>query len=187
VRPPHERWIDGKDVLLSIAPLNADDARRLLDTFVAYLGLARNARLLIFAADCDDGARTTLLRERDELDLHDHVELVGDSLPERYAAYRAAGIALALGRPLTFDAAVAPLWFDLPVVALPDPVVAELIEPCGIVVEPFGARRIAALARVVLAGGATRDAMLAEGRRVRARHAPWPSREPLPQPVTRTR
>ena len=31
MRPAHERWYDGKDVLLSIAPLGADEARRLLE------------------------------------------------------------------------------------------------------------------------------------------------------------
>jgi glycosyltransferase involved in cell wall biosynthesis len=172
VRPSHDRWLDGRDVLLSIAPLTAGDARRLLDVFVAYLGLARDARLLVFAADCDDGALATLTRERDELDLQREVVLVSSDRPERYAAYRSATVALAFGHGITVDAAVTPLWFDIPAVALADPIAGETIEACGLVVDEFDAQRIAALVRIVATDAALRAAMTAEGRRVRARHAP---------------
>lgn len=172
-RPAHERWSDGSHVLLSIAPLDATGVRRLLETFVAYLGRVRDARLLIFAADCTGAAREALLRERAELDLLDRVELAGESLAERYAAYRAASVALAIGRPPAYESAVMPLWFDLPVIALAGDVVLETIEPCGIVVEAFDARRIAALARLVAFDEPLRAAIVAEGRRVRMRHAPW--------------
>jgi glycosyltransferase involved in cell wall biosynthesis len=172
LRPAHDRWSDGKDVLLSIAPLGADEARRLLDTFVAYLAFEREARLLVFAADCDDEAQRTLLHEREELDLHNEVVLVGDGLTERYAAYRAATVALAVGRPLSIESAVTPLWFDLPIVALGDVTVLETIEACGVVVDTFDARRIAALLRIVASDRALRAAMAGEGRRVRARYAP---------------
>ncbi len=172
VRPEHDRWSDGKSVLLSIAPLGADEARRLLDTFVAFLALDREARLLVFAADCEGNALETLMRERAELDLHNEVVIVADALPERYAAYRAATLALAIGRSLTVESAVMPLWFDLPVIALGDATVMETIETCGVVIDTFDARRIAALARVVTVDAALRAAMVSEGRRMRARHAP---------------
>jgi glycosyltransferase involved in cell wall biosynthesis len=172
MRPAHDRWTDGKDVLLSIAPLGADEARRLLDTFVAYLGLVRDARLLVFASDCDADAQATLVRERAELDLYNEVALVGDAPAERYAAFRAATIALAVGRPLSVENAVMPLWFDVPVVALGDSTVIETIEACGVVIDTFDARRIAALARIVAADRTVRGAIVSEGRRVRARHAP---------------
>jgi hypothetical protein len=172
LRPAHERWTDGKDVLLSIAPLGADEARRLLDTFVPYLAFVRDARLLVFAADCDGEAHQTLLRERDELDLHNEVVLVGDAPAERYAAYRAATVALAVGRPLSVESAVTPLWFDVPIVALGDVTVLETIEACGIVADTFDARRIAALVRIVATDARVRAAMIGEGRRVRARYAP---------------
>jgi glycosyltransferase involved in cell wall biosynthesis len=173
LRPAHERWTDGKDVLLSIAPLGADEARRLLDTFVAYLAFVRDARLLVFAADCDSEAHQTLLRERAELDLQAEVVLVGDSAAERYAAYRAANLALAVGQPLSVESAVTPLWFDLPVIALSDATVMETIEACGIVVDTFDVRRIAALIRIIVSDSRLRAAMMGEGRRVRIRHAPW--------------
>ena len=172
VRPAHERWVDGKDVLLSIAPLGAEEARRLLDTFVAYLALKRDARLLVFASDREGDAHETLLRERAELDLHHEVVLVGDSLVERYTAYRAATVALAVGRPLSFESAVTPLWFEVPIIALGDVTVMETIEACGLVVDTFDARRIAALARIVASDTHLRSKMVGEGRRVRARHAP---------------
>jgi glycosyltransferase involved in cell wall biosynthesis len=172
LRPAHERWSDGKDVLLSIAPLGAEEARRLLDTFVAYLGFVREARLLVVASDCDGEAQETLLRERDELDLRNEVVLVGDAPAERYAAYRAATVALAVGRPLSIESAVTPLWFDLPIVALGDVTVLETIEACGIVADTFDARRIAALVRIVASDARVRSAMIGEGRRVRARYAP---------------
>ncbi len=172
LHPAHDRWSDGKYVLLSISPLGADEARRLLDTFVAYLAFEREARLLVFAADCDDEAQRTLLHEREELDLHNEVVLVGDGLTERYAAYRAATVALAVGRPLSIESAVTPLWFDLPIVALGDATVLETIEACGIVADTFDARRIAALVRIVATDRGLRTAMAGEGRRVRARYAP---------------
>jgi glycosyltransferase involved in cell wall biosynthesis len=171
-RPAHERWAGGGAVLLSIAPLDTAAVRPLLETFVAFLGRTPGARLLIFAADCTGDARERLVRERDELDLADRIELVDDAPAERYAAYRAATLALALGRPLTYDAAVLPLWFDLPVIALADPVVAQTIEACGIVVDAVQPQRIAALARVIGADPRLRAAIVAEGRRVRLRYAP---------------
>jgi len=172
MRPAHERWADGKPVLLSIAPLGADEARRLLDTFVAYLAFERDARLLVFAADCEGDAYETLLHERAELDLHTEVVVVGEAPAERYAAYRAATVALAVGRPLSIESAVTPLWFDLPIVALGDVTVLETIEACGIVADTFDARRIAALLRIVSSDVRLRAAMIGEGRRVRARYAP---------------
>jgi glycosyltransferase involved in cell wall biosynthesis len=172
LRPAHERWSDGKDVLLSIAPLGADEARRLLDTFVAYLAIVRDARLLVFAADCEGDAYQTLLHERAELDLHNEVVVVGDAPAERYAAYRAATLALAVGRPLSVESAVTPLWFDLPIVALGDVIVMETVEACGVVADTFDARRIAALAHIVASDARIRAAMIGEGRRVRARYAP---------------
>ena len=159
-------------MLLSIAPLGAEEARRLLDTFVAYLAIARDARLLVFAADCEGGAHDTLLRERAELDLHHEVVIVSDVPAERYAAYRAATVALAVGRPLSIESAVMPLWFDLPIVALGDVTVMETIEACGLVVDTFDARRIAALVRIVASDPRIRAGIIGEGRRVRARHAP---------------
>jgi hypothetical protein len=48
----------------------------------------------------------------------------------------------------------------------------ETIEACGVVVEAFDARRIAALVRIVAGDERIRAAMIGEGRRVRARHAP---------------
>jgi glycosyltransferase involved in cell wall biosynthesis len=172
LRPPHERWVDGKDVLLSIAPLGADEARRLLDTFVAYLGFVRDARLLVLSADCEGDAYETLLHERAELDLHNEVVVVGDAQAERYAAYRAATVALAVGRPLSVESAVTPLWFDLPIVALGDVTVMETVEACGVVADTFDARRIAALVRIVASDARIRSAMIGEGRRVRMRYAP---------------
>jgi hypothetical protein len=172
LHPAHDRWVDGKDVLLSIAPLGADEARRLLDTFVAYLAFARDARLLVFAADCEGDAHETLLHERAELDLHNEVVLVGDAPAEQYAAYRAARVALAVGRPLCVESAVTPLWFDLPIVALGDVTVLETVEACGVVADTFDARRIAALVRIVVSDRRIRAAMIGEGRRVRARYTP---------------
>jgi glycosyltransferase involved in cell wall biosynthesis len=173
LRPAHERWADGKDTLLSIAPLGAEEARRLLDTFVAYLGLAREARILVFASDCEGDAYQTLQREREELDLRSEVVIVGDAPAERYAAYRATTVALAVGRPLSIESAVTPLWFDVPIVALGDVTVMETVEACGIVVDTFDARRIAALLRVVASDARIRAGIIGEGRRVRARYAPW--------------
>jgi glycosyltransferase involved in cell wall biosynthesis len=172
MRAPHERWVDGKDVLLSIAPLGAEEARRLLDAFVAYLALVHDARLLVFAGDCEGDAHETLLRERAELDLHHEVVVVSDAPAERYAAYRAATVALAVGRPLSIESAVMPLWFDLPIVALGDVTVMETIEACGLVVDTFDPRRIAALVRIVASDARIRAGIIGEGRRVRARHAP---------------
>jgi glycosyltransferase involved in cell wall biosynthesis len=172
LRPPHERWADGKDVLLSIAPLGAEEARRLLDTFVAYLALVRDARLLVFATDCEGDAYETLISEREELDLHTEVIVVNDARAERYAAYRAATVALAVGRPLAVESAVTPMWFDLPIVAMGDVTVMETIEACGVVADAFDARRIAALVRIVASDTRIRAAMIGEGRRVRARFAP---------------
>jgi glycosyltransferase involved in cell wall biosynthesis len=186
-RPAHERWADERGVLLSIAPLDASDVRRLLETFVAYLGRVRDARLLIFAADCTGAARETLLRECAELDLNGRIELAGESLAERYAAYRAASIALAVGRPLSYEAAVMPLWFDLPVVALAEPVATAVIESCGIVLDDFDVRRVAALAHVIASDPQLRAAILAEGRRVRARFAPWTGSDALGRSVPAAR
>jgi glycosyltransferase involved in cell wall biosynthesis len=181
VRPAHERWSDGKDVLLAIGPCDPDAARRLLETFVAYLAARRGARFLVFAGACDAAATATLLRERDELDLSADVELVGDALPERYAAYRAATVAFALGGPPAIEHAVMPLWFDVPLVALRGADVEQTIERCGVLVEAFDARRIATLLRLVATDASLRTAMIAEGRRVRARHAP-----PAPGPAVRS-
>jgi glycosyltransferase involved in cell wall biosynthesis len=171
-RPVHERWSGRKDVLLSIAPLGADEARRLLDAFVAYLGFAPEARLLVFAADCDAGGSETLRRERAELELQAEVAIVGEGPEECYAAYRAARVALALGRPPSVESAVMPLWFDVPIVGCGDASRMETIEACGVVVDAFDARRIAALVRIVAGDVRIRAAMIGEGRRVRARHAP---------------
>jgi hypothetical protein len=128
--------------------------------------------LLVFAAACDAAATATLLRERDVLDVSADVELVGDALPERYAAYRAANVAFAAGAPPAIEQAVMPLWFDVPLVALRGADVDQTIERCGVLVDAFDARRIAALLRVVATDASLRAAMIAEGRRVRAGYAP---------------
>jgi glycosyltransferase involved in cell wall biosynthesis len=172
VRPVPERWAEAHRVLLAIGPLDAPSARRLLEVFVAFLGVVREARLLVFAADCDAAAAAVLLRERAELDLAGDVVLVGERAEERYAAYRAATVALALGPALAVDDAVTPLWFDVPVVALEGGPLPEAVEDCGVIVEAYDARRIAALLGIVAGEERVRAAMLAEGRRVRARHAP---------------
>ncbi len=65
-----------------------------------------------------------------------------------------------------------PLWFDLPIVALGDMTVMETIEACGLVLDTFDARRFAALTRIVASDATLRAAIVGEGRRVRARHAP---------------
>jgi glycosyltransferase involved in cell wall biosynthesis len=172
VQPAHHRWSGSRNVLLSIGPLDAGNARRLLETFVAFLARTRDARLVIFDADCDAEARRALLRERAELDLHDEVELAGATPAERYAAYRAAGVGLVLGGPLALDAVVQPLWFDVPLVALAAPALPEPLEACAIVIDAFDARRLAALLRIVANDAQLRSALVAEGRRVRARHVP---------------
>ena len=172
VRPAHQRWNGGDPALLSIGALTADDARRVLDVFVAFLGLASRARLLIFADNCDDGARETLLRERAELDLADAIALVGDAAGERYAAYRIARVAMAVGRPLDIASAVTPLWFDMPIVSLGDPVAADTVEASGLVEDRFEPRRFAALLRLVATDETLRAAIRNEGRRSRERHLP---------------
>jgi glycosyltransferase involved in cell wall biosynthesis len=172
VRPPDGRRDEGGPVLLSIAHLNADDARRVLDVFVAFLGSASRARLLVFEDGCDAEARAILMRERAELDLAGEVQFVGDGVRERYGAYRAASVALAVGRPLDVAAAVTPLWFDVPIVALGGVVVAETVEASGLVEDRFDARRFAALLRLVTTDDDLRAAIRIEGRRTRERHRP---------------
>ena len=167
IRPAHERWADGKAVVLSIAPLGPEEAKRLLDTFVAFLAIVRDARLLIFSDDCEGEALATVARERAELDLHSEVVIVDQTPADRYAAYRSATVALAVGRPLTIESAVMPVWFDVPIVALGDVTVMETIEACGLVVDTFDARRIAALVRLVATDAKLRASIMAEGRRVR--------------------
>jgi glycosyltransferase involved in cell wall biosynthesis len=172
IRPAHDRWFDGRPVLLSIAPLDVVGARRLLDVFVAHLGLAGSARLLIFGSDCDSAARAAIEFERSELDLTDEVAIVGDSIGERYAAYRAASVALAIGQPIDAEAAVTPLWFDIPVVALGDPVAIDTVEASGLIEDRFEPARFAALLNILTSDEALRSVIRIESRRVRERHAP---------------
>ena len=172
VKPPHRRWLARHPVLLSIAPLKAQDARRLLDVFVAFLGRANQARLLVFDRCCDKDARGILLKERSDLDLVSEVQLVGETLAERYAAYRAAAVAIAVGRPLDVPEAVMPLWFDIPIVALDDPSAADPIELSALIEERFQPRRFAALLQIVTTDALLRAAMLQEGRRSRERRLP---------------
>jgi glycosyltransferase involved in cell wall biosynthesis len=172
VRPAHAAWTDGRPVLLSIAPLGAADARRLLDVFVAFLGMSGAARLLIFTSDCADDAVRVLTQERAELDLANEVVLVGDAIAERYAAYRAASVALAAGLPLDVVRAMTPLWFDVPILALGDPGAVDPVEAAAIIECHDDARRFAALVRLVIADDSLRDALRAEQRRARERHAP---------------
>ncbi len=165
--------MDGKDTLLSIARSAPKKHGACLDTFVAYLSFARDARLLVFAADCEGGARETLMLERAELDLHNEVVLVGDAPGRTLRRLSRGNVALAVGKPLPVESAVTPLWFDLPIVALGETVtVMETVEACGIVADTFDARRIAALTRIVASDARVRAAMIGEGRRVRARYAP---------------
>jgi hypothetical protein len=152
--------------------LTAEDARRALDVFVAFLGHANRARLLVFDESCDDSARATLLRERAELDLESEIALVGDAPAERYAAFRAARVAMAVGRPLDVVSAVTPLWFDIPVVALGDPVAVDTVEASGLIEDRFEPRRFAALLRLVASDDGLRAAIRNEGRRSRERHLP---------------
>lgn len=172
LRPAHERWYDGRATILSIAPLERDAARRILDVFVSYLGMVRDARLLVFADDCEALGKATLSEECEELDLRREVAIVGDDPAERYAAYRAATTALAIGNGLTVERAVTALWFDLPIVALAEPGASETIEPCGLLIDEFDPRRIAALLRIVGNDRELRAALIGEGRRARARHSP---------------
>jgi glycosyltransferase involved in cell wall biosynthesis len=172
IRPSHRRWLEHHPVVLSIAPLNAQDARHLLDVFVAFLGSANHARLLVFEACCDDDARAILLKERSELDLASEVEFVGETPAERYAAYRAASVAVAIGRPLDVPGAVMPLWFDIPIVALGESSAADSVESSGLIEERFEPRRFAALLRIVTTDSSLRAAMQQEGRRSRERHLP---------------
>jgi hypothetical protein len=144
----------------------------LLDVFVAYLGFAGSSRLLVFGADCDAAARAALVHERAELDLTTEVTIVGDAPAERYAAYRAAAVALAVGQPIDTQAAVTPLWFDIPIVSLGDPVAVETVEASGIVEDRFEPRRFAALLHLLASDAPLRAAICGEGRRVRERHAP---------------
>jgi glycosyltransferase involved in cell wall biosynthesis len=172
ILPATQRWLDRYPVLLVISSLEQHHVRELLDTFVAFLGHAPRAQLLVFADGCTGEARRVLEVERAELDLTNEVQLVGSSLAERYAAYRAARVALAIGRPLPVEAAVMPLWFDLPIIGLGDSAVGETIEAAGIVEDHFDPRRFAALLQLVAHDEALRSAMCVEGRRIRERHVP---------------
>ena len=173
VRPAHRRWLEREPLLLSIAELNAQEARHLLDMFVAFLGYANRARLLVFEQSCDDDARAILLRERAELDLVNEVEFVGDALADRYAAYRAARVAVAVGRSIDVAGAVTPLWFDLPVVAVGDFNTADIVQSSGLLEDRFEPGRFAALVQIVANDESLRTAIRNEGRRLRERHAPW--------------
>jgi glycosyltransferase involved in cell wall biosynthesis len=144
----------------------------LLDVFVAFLGGGGRARLLVFASDLDSEARGVLMRERDELDLVDEVALVGEAPGERYAAYRAATVALSIGAQASLGATVMPLWFDIPLVAFAETVLPDAVEAAGIVSSGGDVRHAAALVRLVARDERLRAAMRAEGRRVRERHAP---------------
>ena len=141
--------------------------------FVALIGLMGTVRLLVPAEACDPAALATLARERCELDVADFISIVGPTLDERYAALRCADIAVGFGRPLP-DARTAldPLWFDIPVVAFDDPIAREAIEPCGLIVDERRPLEVAALLKTVARDAGLRQAMIAEGRRVRARSAP---------------
>ena len=169
-RPAHQRWIERQPVLLSIAQLDAEHVRRVLDVFVAFLGSANRARLLLFDEDCNDEARAILVKERAELDLTNEVQFVGNTRDERYAAYRASSVAVAIGRSLDAVGAITPLWFDMPVVALGDPRTSELVDAAGLVEDRFDPRRFAALLRLVTTDEKLRAAMHGEGRRTRERY-----------------
>jgi glycosyltransferase involved in cell wall biosynthesis len=164
---------DGRTTFVSISPLGHADVERLIEMIVAYIGIAGSVRLVVRRIDCDEGALATLEREIHELDLRDVVELIGDGRAEHYGALRVARVALALGQPLTsVRAAIDPLWFDVPVLAFDDPIVRETIEPCGLVIEPRLPLEIAAVVKFAARDEDLRRAMIAEGRRVRLRHAP---------------
>jgi glycosyltransferase involved in cell wall biosynthesis len=173
MRPDGNPYDDGLLTIFSIAPLTQPDAQRLIEIVVALVGIAGNVRLLIDTEDCDADARATLERERDDLDLADAVTLLAPGPAGRYAALRAAHVAVALGMPMTsVRAAVDPLWFDVPVIAFDDPITREAIEPCGFIVDARPPLEIAALIKIVATDAALRNAAFVEGRRVRARHAP---------------
>jgi glycosyltransferase involved in cell wall biosynthesis len=164
---------DGRPTLLSIAPLGKADVERLIEMIVAYIGIAGSVRLIVRRGDCHEGALETLEREIGELDLRDVVELIGDGRSEQYGALRGARVAVAFGESLaSVRTAVDPLWFDVPVIAFDDPVVREVIEPCGLVIEPRPPLEIAAVVKCVVRDEDVRRAMIAEGRRVRLRYAP---------------
>jgi len=173
IRPAGNPYDDGLLTVFSIAPLARADAERLIEIVVALVGIAGNVRLLVDIDDCDADARATLERERRDLDLADAVTLLAPGPAGRYAALRAAHVACALGGPLiSVRAAVDPLWFDVPVIAFDDPIVRETIEPCGFVVDVRPPLEIAALIKIVATDAVLRTAAIAEGHRVRARHAP---------------
>jgi glycosyltransferase involved in cell wall biosynthesis len=158
---------------LSIAPLDIDEAQRLIETFVALERLIGDARLLIDPADCDSGALETLERDRRELELHHGLVLLDETRVKRYAAYRAASIACSLGLPLPdVSRAVEALWFDLPVVAFDDAVSREVLEPCSFLIDTRVPREIAAILKVLAGDSGLRAAAIAEGRRIRERYAP---------------
>jgi glycosyltransferase involved in cell wall biosynthesis len=173
IRRAATRLDDGRTAVMSIAPMTQIDVERLIETVVAYVGLAGSVRWFIRAADCDEGALATLVRECQELDLQDIVEILDDGDEAHYGALRAARLAAALGQPLrSVRRALDPLWFDLPVIAFDDPLVRETIEPCGLVLESRAPLDTAAIIKAVAQDDDLRRVMIAEGRRVRMRYAP---------------
>jgi glycosyltransferase involved in cell wall biosynthesis len=168
----HQRWLDGRPSIVSLSPLDATLVRRLMDIFVAYVGRARRARLLVFASDCDDEATRTLLHERAELDLEDEIVLVAESRSERYTAFRSATVAIALGRSTNVENIVSAQWFGIPVLGAGDAIAMESIEASGLVETDSDPHRFAALLRLVTDDPVLRSTLSTEGTRAARRHAP---------------
>jgi len=163
-----QRYDDGAVNILSLAPLDEDQAKTLIDIFELFRRRVRNVRLL-------------LLEGSAELSSDDAVVVVDDNVEARYAAFRDAHVACALGAKVeNSDVLVQALWFDLPIIAYDDdPTAADIVETCGILISREDPREAAALLHLLTADRALTLNIIREEKRVRSRYAPRTAAEAI--------
>lgn len=167
---------DGADNLLFFGPFTEEaHLDQLIEAFLHYLTLVRDARLILLGSgEADHGVYERVVREVESLRLTDSVLVVPDaSLALRTAIFRTSHLFWSMAETIRLDEQLqTALWFDIPALAYKGAGGAELAARSGVV---FTGKddllAVAALAKILVHDSKLRAAIVAKGRE----QCLWPS------------
>jgi hypothetical protein len=166
---------DGADNLLFCGPFTAQaHLEQLIESFLHYLTLVRDARMILLCSGrVDHAVYQEVVREVESLSLTDHVLVVPQSpLPLLTAIFRTSHLfwSMAEDEEITEQLQTA-MWFDVPVLAYKNAAAAAVAETGVLFTAKDDLLSLAALAKVLVHDPKLRAAIVAKGREKCA----WPA------------
>ena len=173
-RPLAKALQDGCTNLVYVGPFNELEALdQLLTTFLHYLALDRDSRLVLIARGAvDDAIYGRVSAKVRSLDLVDRVLLARDiTEPQLQSVYRCAHLFWSLDEGNSLgEGFLQAMWFDVPIIAYKTDVSTRLVGDAGLLIaDKSDLMSIATLAQIVVTDGELRRRIVRAQRTVRAR------------------